>query len=113
MPADLNYAYEKYDKARNILATSIGSARQRLLEAYVGSAHLAQPLRSLPGQKNYEDLATRIAAFHTTMTSAVPTGDEGSIAATIDSFTDDQVSEALNELVSIADVLQWEHHEAE
>jgi hypothetical protein len=112
MPGDLHYAHEKYSAARDTLAEGAGSPRERLADAYLSQGSRASPLRRGLGPEISDELSTRIETFDERMTSVAPEGDEGSIVATINSMTVDDVQEAMRELVAIASALDWEYHDS-
>jgi hypothetical protein len=111
VPADLNYAHEKYVAAVRILALGDGDLRSRLLDAYLGSAHRAHPPVGGLGPPMSGELVDRINEFHERMTSEVVLADEGTITATVHAMTPDDVHAAAAELVDIAKALDWEWHD--
>jgi hypothetical protein len=101
MPGDLNYAHEKYSRAVSIMATSDGSLRDRLYDAYLSQAMNAHPPRPGLGPPMSEELAEEIVALHQRLTAEAAVADEGRLLATIRSLSDDEVREAAEELVGI------------
>lgn len=108
VPGDLIYANEKFSVALDIMATTEGSLRERLLDAYVSQAHHADPFRPGLGPPISDGLAERIARFDTLMTATPATRGEGTIRATVDSFTDEQVRVAARELSDLAGAIRDE-----
>lgn len=111
MPADLNYAHEKYAAAVRILALGTGDLRRRLLDAYLGSAHRAHPPVGGIGPPASDEAVERINALHERMTSHEAVDDEGTITATVNAMSADEVHDAATELIDIAAVLDWEWHD--
>lgn len=112
MPSDLSYAHEKYSVAVNIMATSDKTLRERLYDAFVSSAHLAYTEHGGLGPAADPETQERLKSFHQRMTSTPAVGDEGTIAATINAMTDEEVQDAARELVEVASVVEWayRHH---
>lgn len=108
MPADLSYAHEKYATAVRIMALGEGNLRERLLDAYLSQASRAHPPRGGLGRAISADVQQRIDDFHARMTAVPATHGEGTIMATITSLPDAEVRGAAEELLAIADEINWE-----
>ncbi|MFC3833872.1 MULTISPECIES: hypothetical protein [Deinococcus] len=85
----LAYAREKFSVARYTLASGTGRIQERLRDAWVYSLINVMPERDLP-QKHlraeFEQHAARI-------TSGIPVGQEGTIAAYINTLSDEEAQE--------------------
>lgn len=107
MPSDLNYAHEKYSAAVHAMALGRGGLRERLVDAFLGSAHLAYSEHQGLGPAIDPALHERMRDFHERMTKTTAEADEGKIVATVNAMTDGELDEAAEELVAIADALDW------
>jgi len=110
---DLLYASEKIGVAVVILATTHGTLQDRLLDAWVSQGHFALPMG--PGQAGKpmsDELIQRLEAFNERMSSRPAKADEGSFAATILAFTDEEASDAARELTEINHQIQVELRDA-
>lgn len=99
---DLLYASEKLGTACQIMATTEGRLRDRVFRAWVDQGHRAAPMG--PGQAGVpmsEDLADRITAFSDRMSREPARADEGTIRATIDAMTDEEVADVADQVWSL------------
>ncbi len=99
MDNNLDYAWEKFVAAANTLAAGTGSLRERLVDAYRGQAFRADgftpPLED-------QGLRDRMLVLHQEMTHGDPVADEGTIAASINAMTEEQLQHEADEIFSIA-----------
>ena len=108
---DLGYAAEKIGLSVSILATTHGTLQERLLNAWMNQGHFALPMG--PGQAGRpmsDDLIERLENFNDRMSCRTARAKEGTFAATILSFTDEEASEAARELRDIEFHIQSELH---
>jgi hypothetical protein len=99
---DLRYASEKLGASVHILATTHGTLQERLLKAWMSQGHHALPMG--PGQAGVpmsNDLIQRLEDFNDRMSCRPAVGDEGTFAATILAFSDEEASEAARELTEL------------
>lgn len=99
---DLFYANEKISSAVETLATSHGTLQERLLNAWMSEGHHALPMG--PGQAGApmsDELIGRLEALNARMSCEPAKGNEGTFAATILSFSDDEASATARELLDI------------
>lgn len=99
---DLGYASEKIGVAVHILATTHGTLQERLLRAWVDQGHYALPMG--PDQAGIgmsDELIERLEDLNERMSCRPAKANEGTFAATILSFTDEEASEAAKELYDI------------
>jgi len=110
---DLGYASEKTGVAVHLLATSHGTLQQRLLKAWTEQGHYALPMGlGQGGIPMSDDLIRKLEALNERMSSRpARTDDEGTFAATILSFTDEEASEAAEDLCEINLEIQSELEE--
>lgn len=99
---DLLYANEKLGTACHIMATSRGDLRERVYQAWIRQGMRARPMG--PGQAGVpmsEELAKRISDFSNRMSREPASRDEGTIRATIDAMTDEEVADVAEEIWSL------------
>lgn len=110
---DLNYAAEKFGTAIEILATTHGTLQERLLDAWECQGHHVVPIVSSQGGIPMSDaLIGRLGAFNERMSCQPGKAEEGTFAATILRFTDDEATHAANELFSINDQIETERSDS-
>jgi hypothetical protein len=110
---DLNYASEKIGVAVDILATTHGTLQERLLSAYMSQGHFALPMG--PGQAGIpmsDELIQRLEALDERMSCRPAKADEGTFAATVLAFTDEEASDAARELIAISHQIETELEDA-
>ena len=95
---DLTYTWEKLHIAVRGIAVDEGNLKTRLYNSYLAWMTL-DPSDFPP------DLAPRFAKLHQSVTAITPYADEGSLKATIDTFTDDYARHAIEEIVSLYDAV--------
>lgn len=111
---DLSYASEKIGMAANILATTHGTLQDRLLNAYTSHGHHALPMGAgQAGIPMSDELIERLEAFDERMSCRPAKADEGTYAATILSFTDEEASDAARELTEINHQIEMELQDAQ
>jgi len=81
----LSYAVEKFMAARHTLAIGPGKVQSRLRDAWVYSLINIQAERDIPDP----NLLQEFQEHHERMTSGIPLGDEGTIAASARNLDDD------------------------
>lgn len=96
---DLEYAWEKfYDGVRG-MATSTGTLRERIHDAYTGGIMLLEA-KDLP-----PELRPKLDELHQRLTSGTPKGAEGEITAAIEELDDEAVDDVAGLIVTLFDEL--------
>jgi hypothetical protein len=109
MPRDnhrLTYANEKFQQAIYQLAVGSGPIKERVRLAYL------YVLRAWPFEGLSEELAARALALHDALTKVDAEGDEGKLAATLATMSDDEAGEVAREIYDLASDLEYEHRGA-
>lgn len=99
---DIEYAHEKLRATATTLADTEGSLRDRLLNAYMSQG---DRIPVVAGGERAPDLADRIRALHERLTATPSVAGEGTIAASIDALSDDEVRQIVQEILDLDDMV--------
>jgi len=101
---DLFYAAEKFHQALDALATGEGVLRERLITACMCNitAHRAHPMRAGLGPKMPAELVERIYDFTDRVTATAAVGNEGTLTATLNAMSDEELRSTAEELSSLS-----------
>lgn len=98
----MSYLNEKLFVAVLGMSQSEGDVRQRLVDAYVFSLIHAIP----PVHDWGQELNERLLEIQEMLTRVEPLGDEGSVQATVNTMTDDEVSACIEKICGLIFMLE-------
>ncbi len=94
---NFGYTWEKLMVAVHGMASSPRSMQQRIADAYTGS------LMRLKADDFPDDLRWTFEEISKKLTSGTPTGDEGTVQASVSSMSEEEASEIAREIVNLYD----------
>jgi hypothetical protein len=95
----LDYVWEKFYAAVLILAGSQGTVQERLADAFTGQL-IRLETNDLP-----EELRGDFEQLERRLTSAEPTGGEGSVDASVQSLSDEEAAHLAEQIVEMYDAV--------